>query len=343
MTQSSDPDRLGRLVGDLRDWLVAEGLEGTTQRDLLDGFCDRLAAAGFPLARLHVAQSSFHPNYGGIGFSWLRSGGITQERYAPSETPRDAWLNSPMYDILASGRPDFRERLTETRGQSRYPLLNQLWADGCTDYFACGAVMQKHDPSQPINPERTPEGVLMSFTCDVPAGYSDTELDMIREVVPYLALALKSAANRRIGEELLQVYLGRDAGSRVLSGAIGRGTLQKINAVILYFDLSGFTRLTEQTPGEDLIGMLNDYYGVVVAEIQKQGGNILKFVGDGVLGMFPQDRLDDPAGAALRAANAAAKAAHRSRISPWPCMRAKSCMAISGPRTGWISPRSDRR
>lgn len=103
-----------------------------------------------------------------------------------------------------------------------------------------------------------------------------------------MGLALKSAANRRLAHDLLAAYLGRDAGGRVLSGEIQRGSLQRIDAVICYFDLTGFTSLAERIPGPDLIAMLNAYFAVVVAAIHDRGGHVLKFMGDGLLAMFDQ-------------------------------------------------------
>lgn len=293
-----DPDAAAQLCA----WLTQQGLEGAGQAALLEELCVRLVAAGLPLYRTHVAQSAFHPNYGGIGFSWRRVGGMEQERYAPTDTPVDAWINSPLYHILASGTPEFRERLDASAGPSRYPLLNELCEEGCTDYFACALILEKPDPKQVVDPKSPPEGVLISWASDGPEGFSEADLNLIRTILPHLALALKSAANKRIGEELLAVYLGRDAGARVMSGALGRGSLQTIDAVILYFDLTGFTRLAEQTDGETLIAMLNDYYGEVVAEIQGNGGNILKFMGDGLLAMFRLDGRQAAAAAALETA-----------------------------------------
>lgn len=290
------------LAGALIDWVVQQGMEGASQQTLLEQLCRKLVAQGLPIVRVHVAQSAFHPKYGGIGFSWWRDSEMIEERYAHTDAPRTAWVNSPLYALLERGGDGgFRERLTESRGNSRYPLLNELWAEGATDYFACGATLEKRDPNQPIDPDNTPEGVLISWTSDHPDGFSDAHIDLILTLLPHLALALKSGSNRRIAEELLAVYLGRDAGAQVLSGALGRGSLQKIDAVILYFDLTGFTRLAEQTEGETLIAMLNDYYGLAVARIQGEGGNILKFMGDGLLAMFRQGGRAVAAAAALNA------------------------------------------
>ncbi len=144
---------------------------------------------------------------------------------------------------------------------------------------------------------------------------------LIRNILPILALALKSASNRQIAQDFLRVYLGRDAGARVLSEEIRRGSLREIRAVICYFDLTGLPVWPDRHPeyrdtniprrpkawqgvhvSSSRSGALNDYFGVAVAAIQQSGGNVLKFMGDGMLTMFAQDDMADAAAAAMEAA-----------------------------------------
>lgn len=270
----------------LISWLLQRGLEGTNHEDLLHGYCTRLVDLGVPLLRLHLAQSAFHPIYGGIGFNWWREDGVSSEIYARTETPRDAWLNSPLYHLIESSDAELRERILGPNEPNRFPLLNDLRDKGATDYFATKVLLERLEEGFVVDPNKTPEGLLMSWVSDAADGFSDADLQLIRDALPALALALKSASNRRMADDLLQVYLGRDAGRRVLSGEVQRGSLQQIDAVLCYFDLQDFTSLTERTPGPELIDMLNDYFGLAVGVIQGYGGNILKFLGDGILAMF---------------------------------------------------------
>ncbi len=290
--------RSSPTVADLSDWLLARGLDGTAREEMLTGYCERLLAAGVPLYRLHVAQRALNPRFGGIGFEWLRTGaGVSHQHFAHRATPLESWVQSPLYAILENSGMELRERLDAPGHQSRFPLLNELRAQGATDYFAAGQLFEKPREDDVIDPNNAPEGVLVSWTSDAPGGFSDADLALIRATLPPLGLALKSAANRRIAHDLLDAYLGRDAGHRVLSGEIQRGSLQQINAVILTFDLAGFTQLAERVPGPDLIAMLNAYFGLVVEAIHDRGGNVLKFMGDGLLAMF--DQRESAAQAAL--------------------------------------------
>ena len=286
----------------LAAWLIQQGLEGASQLDILQGYCQYLVDLGIPLMRVHVAQRAFHPQFGGLGFDWLREGGVSHEHYEHTESPLQRWLASPIYHLLEHDLDELREVMLDADHHSRFQMLNDLKSQGATDYFAAGLPFEKRQTGVPIDPLNPPEGVVISWTSDGTDGFSEADLDLIRSAHPYLGLALKSASNRQMAHDLLAVYLGRDAGRRVLSGEIQRGTSQKINAVICYFDLTGFTQLAEQTAGDELIAMLNDYFAVAVRVIQDNGGNILKFMGDGMLTMFNLPEIEAAAGAALMAA-----------------------------------------
>lgn len=302
MTLPNQPQmQMTTSADSLTSWLLQRGLEGINHEDLLHGYCTRLVELGVPLLRLHLAQSAFHPIYGGIGFNWWREDGVSSESYARSEAPRDAWLNSPLYHLIESPDVELREPILGPNEPSRFPLLNELKEKGATDYFATKVLLERLEEGYEVDPNKTPEGLLMSWVSDAPNGFSDANLQVIRDALPALALALKSASNRRMADDLLQVYLGRDAGRRVLSGEIQRGSLQQIDAVLCYFDLQDFTSLTERTPGPDLIDMLNDYFGLAVGVIQGHGGNILKFLGDGILAMFNLETFSASVTAALDA------------------------------------------
>jgi adenylate cyclase len=254
-------------------WLMKEGLSGATQTTLLQGFCERLVAAGLPLHRAHVGQRALHPVFGAVGFDWHRDGGrATREDYARVSEPLDRWLKSPFYYLLQKGMPELRERLLDGNEPSRFPVLEEYRVQGATDYFASAMLFGQATIGPPTDPDDPPEGMISSWTSDAPRGFSDGDIGTIRELLPVLGLALKSASSYRTARDLLAVYLGRDAGERVLSGDIQRGSLDTIRAVIWYFDLRGFTKLSETTPGEQMIAMLNDYFGAAVGAVEAYGG-----------------------------------------------------------------------
>ncbi|MDE4132979.1 adenylate/guanylate cyclase domain-containing protein [Phaeobacter sp. QD34_3] len=280
-------------------WLAEQGLRCQDRQVFLNGFCEQLINVGVPLLRFHLAQRAFHPKFGGIGFNWTRNEGISQEHYEHREAPRDIWLQSPLFHLLSRDLEEFRSDLN-AEDRQRFPILEELRRRGATDYLAQG--LRFSDEDGPVDPYHPSEGVLFSWSSDHPEGFSDADLELLRSVTPHMGLALKSMSNRQMASDLLQVYLGRDAGRRVLSGEIQRGSSDRINAVICLFDLKGFTSLAEQLPGPEVIDMLNDYFGIAVAVIQAHGGNILKFMGDGMLTMFNLGSIAQDAKAALDAA-----------------------------------------
>ena len=285
----------------LIDWLVARGLEGADKEELLEGYCGQLIQLGVPLMRFHAAQPALHPVYGGTGYSWYQGRGGDFETFEYSEEPSEVWKASPLFVILNEEVDAIRERLADQNEPSRFPLLNDLREHGATDYYATGVAFDVPTHRGARDAKKAIDGVLMSWASNAPEGFAEQDLDLINTALPHLGLALKSASNARVSQDLMRVYLGRDAGQRVLSGEIRRGSLQQIDAVIWNFDLEGFTSLSEDLPGAEVIDMLNDYLAVVVEVVHRCGGNILKFMGDGVMAMFDVGEIDADARAALDA------------------------------------------
>ena len=242
--------------------------------------------------------------FGAVGFDWHRdSGRAIREDYARVSEPHERWLGSPFYYMLQKGMPELRERLLDGDESTRFPVLEGFRAQGATDYFASAIYFGQATIGQGTDPDDPPEGMISSWTSDAPKGFSDSDIGAIKELLPVLGLALKSASSHRTANDLLAVYLGRDAGERVLSGDIQRGSLDTIRAVIWYFDLQGFTKLAETTPGDRMIAMLNDYFSAVVGAVEAYGGDVLKFMGDGLLAIFKF--VDDDSACCSRAIAAA--------------------------------------
>ena len=141
--------------------------------------------------------------------------------------------------------------------------------------------------------DNSPKGMISSWTVDHAGGYTDGQLDQLSRIVRTLGLAIKSGRNQRMASTLLEVYLGKDAGRRVLSGEIERGMVQSISAVLWYRDLQGFTKIADATPSDELIKLLNDYFENMVEPIHAAGGQVLKFMGDGLTAIFELDNADN--------------------------------------------------
>ena len=163
-----------------------------------------------------------------------------------------------------------------------FPVLHELLAAGATDYFGQLFVFgERGDPAQG-------SGVVYSFATDRPGGFGDDDLKLLRASLPGLSLALKAHAGYVIASALLQTYLGGDAGRRVHAGAIERGSVERIRAVLWYADIRGFTAIADATP-ELLIDLLDQVFEVLTGSLRQRGAQVLKFLGDGMLATFPVD------------------------------------------------------
>jgi adenylate cyclase len=147
--------------------------------------------------------------------------------------------------------------------------------------------------------------VYSYWTTDRADGFSDEELGALKRLSPFLGLAIKAVSLARIAETLVETYLGRDAGRRVLRGRIERGVADRINTVLWFSDLRNYTRISDTSPPEEIIPLLNDYAEAIVSSVHEHSGDVLKLIGDGVLAIFPAEERSHACAAALEAAGAA--------------------------------------
>lgn len=289
---SANPTHDETMTG-IVTWILDEGLNGTGFELLLEQLCLRLVNAGVPLMRANFTMRAHHPEIGAFAYRWKRKDGIIHEEYqrAHSDDVHDDWRASPLYHLINGNDNELRCKIAPSEKPYRYPILNDLEEQGGTDYFATRVEFSDQSTSLHGGDAPSPMGLLTSWACDGVGGFSDRNLADIRAVTKPLGLALKSNSNYNMAADLLSAYLGADAGGRVMSGDYSRGSRENIEAVILYFDLQNFTKLSEALNGEDLIELLNDYFGTVVPIIESRGGNVLKFMGDGILAIFAKDKI----------------------------------------------------
>lgn len=274
-------------------WVLDAGLNGTAFEQLLENLCLGLVNAGVPLMRVNFTMRAHHPEIGAFFYRWKREDGITHEKFqrTNSNDVHEDWRASPLYHLINGNDHELRCKITASEKPYKFPILYDLEDQGGTDYFATRVEFPDQSASNQGDGVQSPMGLLVSWASDGPDGFSDIDLADIRAVTKPLALTLKSNSNYNMATDLLSAYLGADAGGRVMSGDYARGSLENIEAVILYFDLQSFTKLSEALDGSDLIDLLNDYFGSVVPIIEARGGNVLKFMGDGILAIFAKDKI----------------------------------------------------
>jgi adenylate cyclase len=301
-----------KLLSELPPWLTEAGLAGAPETEIVVRFCDHCVAAGIPLGRVHVFIDTLHPvhegrlfrwgygpdepvmhEYGRTSFEGLDATGVV----ALDAQATDVWRRSPFYSMLQSGDSLVRRRLTpEAVGE--FSLLPEWRSDGVTDYVA---ILTRFAREGVIGEM---DALYASLGTKAAAGFDDAHIVALQRLAPYLALAIKSVSLVRMTRTLMETYLGGGAGQRVLHGRIVRGVAERIDAVVWFSDLRGFTRIAETAP-EQVISLLNDYADVIVSTIQDHGGDVLKLIGDGTLAIFTAEDRAHACGAALAAAIAA--------------------------------------
>ncbi|WP_050931644.1 adenylate/guanylate cyclase domain-containing protein [Aestuariivita boseongensis] len=286
----SDTRRIELIaIDEIITWVLQQGLYGTHFEPLLVQMCERLVNAGVPLSRVNFSMRTLHPEIGAFAYRWKRVSGIQREEYQRNTVYNVdyGWGASPLKALMESDSFELRHRLMPENRPFPFPMFEELVEQGATDYFATQVVFEPNVTAQSGDTPPT-SGMMISWTADGPEGFSDADLDAIRRLLPAIALALKSNGMAQMADDLLAAYLGEDAARRVISGAVSRGSLDKIKTAILYFDLQGFTKLSEALEPEILIDMLNAYFGAVVDIVHAHDGNVLKFMGDGLLAMFSE-------------------------------------------------------
>jgi adenylate cyclase len=287
-------DALGRRIIETHIWAVREGLRGADAYHLFDGYCQRLVVDGFPLWRAHTAMETLHPQWNGYGFTWRRDlNAIEPEQYAHGTFEDEIWVTSPLNRLIqlaedGEPNPTMRRRLERGPQERDFPVLEEFFRQGGTDYVAYLFIYgdaSGRDRSQG-------SGIVYSFTTDRKGGYSDDDVRLVQATLPGLTLAMKAHAGHIIASGLLATYLGEDAGRRVHAGSIMRGSVDKLNAVIWYADIRGFTPISDSAPGPVVVELLNETFEALAGALRPHGGQVLKFIGDAMLAVFAFDARD---------------------------------------------------
>ena len=276
------------------DWLVAQGLEGQPVGRQLAGFCARVHEAGFPLKRANIGMATLHPRYGAETFVW-RPGFEEAERTQRERSVSRGvpFKQSPISYMYEKGEVTLRRPLTGN-APLEFPILEELRLEGMTDYAALITPFGRGSGSV-SEYDHYAGGIFFSSATDDPAGFDPGQLQQVSEALPALALALKSRSTYDVAHTVLETYLGGDAGHRVLTGAIERGSVETIRAVLWFCDLRGFTRISDTLPRDELVELLDDYLELMARPVHDNHGQILKFLGDGFLATFDLTALDGEA------------------------------------------------
>ena len=291
------------LVERAAEWLMAQALKDADLEAVVRGCCERLHAAGVPIARVQFSFSMLHPLYRAVGYTWRRGQGLQVDayRHTTGNTPPDRWLKSPYYHLLKHGLDHMRRRL-DTGGCCEFSIFEDLRKEGLTDYLAFTESFEMGKA----------QGMLGSWATDQRGGFTDGEIEALLGIQDSLAVACKMAARSGVAKSALSTYLGAKAGERVLSGQIKRGDGETTRAAIVWGDLRNSTAMAEQLGRQSYIDNLNGFFDATAGAVADAGGEILSFLGDGFLAIFPCGRNQKESSEACKLAlSSALEATHR--------------------------------
>ncbi len=295
LARSLDAESLARAVA-LRDWLVTAAARMEDSNDVLTGFLERLIDLGLPIDRAVSAIEALHTEYAGIGRFWTREEG-TVVRYLPHGDRREAIYQSSPFAHVNRTREWLLLDLAETP-DDLFPVIPELKEAGYRHYLTI-----------PVRFTNGAENAI-SFATRSPEGFGERGLTILRLVMPSFSLVTELRATGNRLDEVLRIYVGDDPHKAILSGAIQRGQVTRIRSAILFADMRDYTRISSTLSPESAVELLNNYFDCLVPPIEDEGGEVLKYLGDGLLAIV-RDKGDDTGGAAQSALTAAVRALQR--------------------------------
>lgn len=313
------------LIEDIEAWLIDKALGDPDIVILFQRLCERLVGVGVPLDRAALSWPTLHPLFRAEQIFWTNSDGAHLEQHSHANRHSDAWLRSPFYYVIQRQLVMFRRRLSGEGAMADFDVLKDFQTQGFTDYlmtssdFRIGEVKAFED-------QRT--GTLASWATKREGGFTDGDIRALARIQKSFAVACRVAIQRRVTTNLVNTYLGPTAGAKALSGDIQRGDGERIRAVVYYADLRGSTRMANDLGADDYLALLKSYYDCVAQPVLEEGGEILDYIGDAVLAIFPV-RGDTGLPEAARAATRAMEKALMLREESADKDRMRFCISIA--------------
>lgn len=300
------------LISPIRQWLIDQALGDPDIGALFETLCVRLSGIGLPVSRARLIWQTLHPLFQAETVQWDRGEEARLDHFAHQDKETEAWAQSPMRYVLENGLAVLRRQLQGPNETLDFPVLAELKEQGVTDYLVLATAIS--DAEVMLNGKRAgPRGIIVTWASDRESGFSADDLTCLQAVQQALAVACKTVIQSRIATNIATTYLGQRAGANVLSGQIRRGDGARTNAVVWMSDMRNSTALAESMPSDVYFSMLNAYFEATAGALVENGGEVLDFIGDAVLGIFPFDCDESLRDAADRAGKTIDQALGRAR------------------------------
>ncbi len=276
-------------------WMCDGARPSADARQIVSGICERAVAAGISVDRFALFIYTLHPNLLGRRFVWSPGAEVQQHDAHMTAFQEEEYLANPLPTVLRTKKP-IRRRLIDPDCPDDFKILKEIKADGATDYLAQPLIFT------------TGETHAVSWTSKSPDGFTDDMIEALERLRLPLARLAETYMLRLNASTLLSAYVGRNSGGRILAGHVHRGDFEIIHAGIVFADLIGFTKMSNEGGAKIAIERLNSFYDHIVPPIVEREGEILKFMGDGLLAIFPVSDTCSEKEACKRAADALAEA-----------------------------------
>lgn len=288
------------LTSAIEDWLIGKALADPDILTLFEKVCERLRAVGIPLDRAALSWPTLHPLFRAEQLYWYPGSGAELEQYAHERTGAHLWQKSPFFHVHEKGLSHLRRHLTGPGAVLDFEILETFRDKGFTDYLVTSTDFKIANTEHFAGGNT---GIMASWQTKRTSGFTDDDLEALRRVQRVFAVACRASIQRRVMLNLANAYLGPTAASEVLGGDIRRGDGERIPAVVWFSDLRGSTRLSDTMDPDSYLQLLNRYFECTAKPVIDNGGEILNFIGDGVLAIFPIV-AECPKGAAANAETA---------------------------------------
>lgn len=276
------------LFEGIGNWILEQGLREVPCADIVQGVGRRLLAGGIPLYRLSIGSMMLHPVFGAMSYIWDADNDQIQSEMAPRELlATEAFQNAPFFDLAAEKTPFLHQRLDQGPAEREYPLYDRLRSADVTDYLAFSHTYGRTTEVKWADLPPGMAGMQGAFATRRIGGFTEQEADYLKALSVPLALALKTTTTHDLANALLETYLGRYSGGHVLDGLVERGDGRAIDCVVWFCDLRDSTAMADEMPVDDYLAVLNDYFDCTAGAVIDHGGEVLKFIGDAVMAIFP--------------------------------------------------------